>query len=129
MNNEAYCQLDEEKIITKYHYCFDNNDKLFLLPLNHPYIGYKVGYLSVYEKISLEDFRPLNDNEIVNEEHFYVWRDSYGNLVMHRCYSSHQGSKTSDVRKKYNSIPEFNLYAKKTQFNFETLNILKEIEL
>ncbi len=128
MNEEAYRELDYEEIITKDHYCFDDNDKLVLLPLNHPYIGNKVEKRQIFEKISLEDFRLLNDDEIVNEEHFEVWR-SCDYLVISRCYYT-VGSKAGNARKKYNSIPEFNLYfKKKTQFNFETLNILKDIEL
>ncbi len=130
MNNEAYCQLDEEKIITKYHYCFDDNDKLVLLPSNDSFIGKKAGYLCIFEKVSLDDFRPLNDDEIVNKEHFFAFRIIYGYLIMERCYFYHLGNKAIDVRKAISHISEFNLYAKqKTQFNFETLNILKDIEL
>jgi hypothetical protein len=131
MNKEAYRCLDKEEIITKDHYWFDwQNNKFVLIPSNYPCIGKKAGYLYIYEKISLEDFRILKDDEIVNKEHFYVWKDDdYCNFLIYRCYSRHQGSKTSDVRKKCNSLPEFNLYAKKTQFNFETLNILKDIQL
>jgi hypothetical protein len=128
MKNEAYRRLDKKEIITKNHYWW-RNGKFVLLPPNDPYIGEKADGIPIYEKISLEDLRPLNNDEIVNDEHFYVWRDDYGNLVMHRCYYI-VGLKTDDARKECRYITEFNLYAKKEmQFNFETLNILKDIEL
>jgi hypothetical protein len=128
MKNEAYRRLDKKEIITKNHYWW-NNRKFVLLPSNHLWIGEKAEGSSIYEKISLEDFRFLKDDEIVNEENFEVWRDDYGNLVMHRCYYI-VGLKTDDARKECRYMTEFNLYAKKEmQFNFETLNILKDIEL
>ena len=130
MNDEAYRELDKEEIITEDHYCRDRkNDKFVLLPSNHSSIGKKAGYLYIYEKVSLDDFRLLNDDEIITREHFQVWRDYCGHLLMYRCLKS-VGSKAGNARKKYNPLPEFNLYSKKeTQFNFETLNILKDIEL
>jgi hypothetical protein len=129
MNKEVYRYLDDEEIVTKDHYRW-NNDKLVLLPSNDSFIGKKVCFQHFYEKVSLKDFRPLNNNEIVNDEHFYFFRDSDGYLMMYRCYFRYQGRKAEDVRKANSSFPEFNLYAKKeTQFNFETLNILKDIEL
>ncbi len=131
MNNEAYRWLDKKEIITKDHYWWNwRNGKYVLLPPNHSCIGKKTEKRQIYEKISLEDFRPLNDDEIVNKEHFLVWRDSYGYLMIYRYYYCYLGRKASDVRKECRHMPEFNLYTKKkTQFNFETLNILKEIEL
>jgi hypothetical protein len=130
MNNEAYSHLEYKEIITKDHYCFDDNDKLVLLPSNHPWIGEKAEGSYIYEKVSLDDFRTLKDDEIVNEEHFYV-RRSCGHLVMYRCYRCCNivGHKADDVRKENSSIPEFNLYAKKTQFNFGKFDFLKDIEL
>jgi hypothetical protein len=134
MNNKVYRKLDDEEIVTKHHYCFDYNGKLVLLPSNHPCIGKKVERRYIYEKISLEDFRILNDNEIITREHFQVQRDSYGYLMIYRYYYCYLGRKAGDVRKEnscnsgYN-IYSKNIYAKKTQFNFETLNILKDIQL
>jgi hypothetical protein len=129
MNNVVYRKLDYEKIITKDHY-YRNNKKLVLLPFNHSWIGKKTEKRQIYEKISLEDFRILKDDEIVNKEHFYVFRDDYGYLVIYRCYSDYHGEKANDVCKQCSHLTEFNLYAKqKTQFNFETLNILKDIQL
>jgi hypothetical protein len=130
MNKEVYRLLYDEEIVTKDHYWFDYNDEFVLLPSNHPWIGKKVEYEYIYEKISLEDFRILKDDEIVNEEHFYFWRDDYCHTVMYRCYSGYHGDKASDVRKENNSLPEFNLYAKKeTQINFGKFDFLKDIEL
>jgi hypothetical protein len=130
MNNEAYRILDCKEIITKDHYYRRNNNKFVLLPSDDPYIGEKADRGLIFEKISLEDFRILKDDEIVNEEHFQVLRDSFGYLRMFRCYLfSSCGKKSIDVRKDFSHIFEYNLYAKKTQFNFETLNILKDIEL
>jgi hypothetical protein len=126
MNNEAYRWLDKEEIITRDHYWW-RNGKFVLLPSDYSYIGEKAEGSSIYEKISLEDFRLLKDDEIVNEEHFEVWR-SFGYLGMCRAYRF-IGYKVDDVRNEHFWLSEFNLYAKKTQFNFETLNILKEIEL
>jgi hypothetical protein len=129
MNNQVYRKLHGE-IVTKDHYWFDwQNNKFVLLSSNYPCIGKKADGRFIREKVSLDDFRPLNNNEIVNEEHFEVWRDNCGNLIMERCDSFIVGRKADDVRKENSSLPEFNLYAKKTQFNFETLNILKDIEL
>jgi hypothetical protein len=130
MNNEAYRYLDKEEIITEDHYYQDwQNKKIVLIPSNDPYIGKEVSFKWIFEKVYLEDFRLLNDNEIVNKEHFLVWRDDCDHLVMCRCCDI-VGHKAIDVRKANNSLPEFNLYAKqKTQFNFETLNILKDIKL
>jgi hypothetical protein len=123
MNDEVYYQLDCEEIIKKDHY-YRNNNELVLLPSNHPYIGKKVEYEYIFEKVSLEDFRILKDDEIVNKEHFYVWRDIHSYLIMSRCRRS-VGRKAGNARNY-----EYNIYAKKkTQFNFETLNILKDIEL
>jgi hypothetical protein len=131
MNNEVYRRLDKEEIITKNHY-WRCNGKFVLLPSDYSCVGKKVEGSSIYEKISLEDFRILDDNEIVNDEHFYVWRsyeDYCGYLRICRCLSF-AGYKVGDVRNEYRHLSEFNLYAKqKMQFNFETLNILKDIEL
>jgi hypothetical protein len=128
MNNEVYRRLDKEEIITKDHYYRRNNNKFVLLPPNDPCIGKKSYGIYIFEKISLEDFRILNDDEIVNEEHFQVLRDSFGYLRMFRCLMF-VGRKAIDVRKANDYLPEYNICAKKTQFNFETLNILKDIEL
>ena len=130
MNNEVYRRLDKEEIVTKDHYWFDwQNNKFVLIPSNDPCIGKKAGYLYIFEKVSLEDFRILKDDEIVNEEHFYVWRDNRGYLRMCRCCDT-VGLKAGNARNECRYMTEFNLYAKKeTQFNFETLNILKDIEL
>ncbi len=129
MNYEVYRCLDKKEIVTKNHYRW-NNDKFVLLPHNDPYIGKKVEYEYIFEKISLENLRPLNDNEIVNKEHFEVFRDDYGNLRMAKCDSYFFGKKAGDARKECSHVPEYNIYAqKKTQFNFETLNILKDIKL
>jgi hypothetical protein len=132
MNEEVYRRLDKEEIITKDHYYRRNNKKLVLLPFNHSWIGKKVEYEYFYEKISLDDFRLLKDDEILNEEHFQVWRVSVGYLRMVRikCYFLYYGSKAGNARKANSSVREYNIYAKqKTQFNFETLNILKDIQL
>jgi hypothetical protein len=128
MNKEAYRKLDHEEIVTKHHY-WPLDYELVLLPSNDPYIGKKAGCLYIYEKVSLDDFRLLNDDEIITREHFFAFRYIEGYLIMCRFYNS-VGRKSDDVRKEDISLPEFNLYAKKeTQFNFETLNILKDIEL
>jgi hypothetical protein len=129
MNDEVYRELDKEEIITKDHYFWSLfNDKIFLLPSNYPFIGKKREGRYIFEKFYLEDFRLLNDNEIVNKKHFFVFRHNDGYLRICRCCDT-VGHKAGDARKKYSSLPEFNLYAKKTQFNFETLNILKDIQL
>jgi hypothetical protein len=129
MKNEAYRYLDYEEIVTKHHYCFDDNDEFVLLPSNHPCIGEKANKRLIYEKISLEDFRILNDNEIITREHFQVQRDSYGNLRMYRCCNS-VGLKSDDVRKEYSSLLKFNLYAREeNKFNFGKFDFLKDIEL
>ncbi len=131
MNDEAYRKLDYEKIITKDHYRWDwQNKKLVLLPSYDSCIGKKTEERYIYEKISLEDFRLLKDDEIVNKEHFYVWRNYCGNLIMERCGNFIVGRKADDARKKCNFTPEFNLYAKKEiQINFGKFDFLKEIEL
>ena len=129
MNKEVYRYLDDEEIVTKDHYRWSwRHDTLVLLPPNDPCIGKKAGYLCIFEKVSLDDFRPLNDDEIVNKEHFYVWRNDYGNFYMYRVFRF-IGHKAGDARKKYSSLPEFNLYAKKMQINFGKFDFLKEIEL
>jgi hypothetical protein len=129
MNKEVYRRLDKEEIVTKDHYWYHwQNNTFVLLRSNHSSIGKKAGYLYIYEKVSLDDFRPLNDDEIVNDEHFQVQGDSYGHLRMYRCCNS-VGRKADDVRKANDYLPEYKICAKKTQFNFETLNILKDIQL
>jgi hypothetical protein len=128
MNKEAYRSLDKEEIVTKDHYQW-LNDKFVLLPFNHSWIGEKANKRLIYEKISLEDFRPLNDNEILKIEHFQVWRDSFGYLRMFRCVRSVE-RKAGNARKESIYVSDFNLYAKKeTQINFGKFDFLKEIEL
>jgi hypothetical protein len=128
MKNEAYRRLGQEEILTKDHYRW-NHGKFVLLSSNNPYIGKKANDRLIFEKISLADFRILKDDEIITREHFYVEKSNYGYLVIFRCHLLDYGKKSIDVRKKCSHLTEFNLYAKKTQFNFETLNILKDIEL
>jgi hypothetical protein len=129
MNKEVYRYLDDEEIVTKDHYRWSwRHDKLVLLPPNDPCIGKKAGYLCIFEKVSLDDFRPLDGDEIANEEHFKVFSSTFGHLGMCRVFLF-IGHKAGDIRKEYDDMPEFNIYAKKTQFNFETLNILKDIQL
>jgi hypothetical protein len=128
MNKEAYRKLDHEEIVTKHHY-WPLDYELVLLPSNDPYIGKKAGDLYIYEKVSLDDFRLLNDDEIITREHFFVFRYIEGYLIMCRLYNS-VGRKADDVRKEDSSLPEFNLYAKKeTQINFGKFDFLKDIEL
>jgi hypothetical protein len=128
MNDEVYRRLDKEEIATKDHY-YRNNKKLVLLPSNHPFIGKKTEERYIFEKVSLEDFRPLNDDEIVNKEHFEVWRDDYGNLAMYSC-GNFIGHKTSYLRREFSCFSGFNLYAKEeNKFNFGKFDFLKDIEL
>jgi hypothetical protein len=129
MNKEAYRKLDHEEIVTKHHYWWSwRHDKLVLLPPNHSCIGKKTEGIYIYEKVSLEDFRPLNDDEIVNKEHFYVWRNDYGNFYMYRVFRF-IGHKAGYLRKELSNLPEYNIYAKKMQINFGKFDFLKEIEL
>jgi hypothetical protein len=130
MNNEAYRYLDKEEIITKDHYWYHwQNDTFVLLPSNDPLIGKKADGRSICEKISLDDFRILKNDEIVNEENFYVRRDSVGYLRMLRCLRC-VGHKAGYLRKANSCISEFNLYAKEeNKFNFGKFDFLKEIEL
>jgi hypothetical protein len=112
MNEEAYRELDYEEIITKNHYYQDwQNNKFVLIPSNHLFIGKEVSFKWIFEKVYLEDLRPLNDNEIVNKEHFEVWRDDYGNLRMAKCDSYFFGKKAGDARKECSHVPEYNIYA------------------
>jgi hypothetical protein len=118
MNKEAYRCLDKEEIITKDHYWYHwQNNTFVLLPPNDPLIddpliGKKADGRSIYEKVSLEDLRPLNNDEIVNEEHFFVWRSTFGHLGMCRAYLF-IGYKADDARKANSSFREYNIYAKK----------------
>jgi hypothetical protein len=127
--NKVFRLLDDEEIITKDHYWFDYNDEFVLLPSYDSCIGKKTEEKCIYEKVSLDDFRILKDDEIVNEQHFQVYRDSVGHLIMWRCYNS-VGRKAEDVRKENSFLPEFNLYAREeNKFNFGKFDFLKEIKL
>jgi hypothetical protein len=112
MNNEAYRQLDKEEIATKDHYEWFFG-KFVLLTSNHPFLGKKADGIYIFEKVSLEDFRILDDNEIVNKEHFFVYRNGFGYLRIYRCHLLDYGNKASDVREKFIDFTEFNIYAKK----------------
>jgi hypothetical protein len=130
MNNEVYRRLDKEEIITKDHYWYHwQNNTFVLLPPNDPWIGKKADGRSICEKISLDDFRILKNDEIVNDEHFEVSRNQDGYLVISRCYYT-VGMKAGYLRKANSCISGYNLYAKEeNKFNFGKFDFLKEIEL
>jgi hypothetical protein len=74
-----------------------------------------------------EVYRELYKEEIITKDHYGCYSDKFVLLPSNYPYI---GKKADNARKENDDLPEYNTYAKKkTQFNFETLNILKDIEL
>jgi hypothetical protein len=124
---ETYCILDKEEIVNRDHYTwhFDN-----LVTVNATYnfgirvddcrsmIGSKASdcwkkYKKIiYKKVNLEDYRSLDNEEIVGKEHYCSHKDNNYLILRKASYDYELKETAGCLRQKCNLIKKFNIYSK-----------------
>jgi hypothetical protein len=68
----------------------------------------------VYKKVSLEDFLPLRDEEIVNRNHYEAYVTDNDEFVMYSVCNNFEGLTAHDFRKENKSLKRYDIYEKKS---------------
>jgi hypothetical protein len=105
----AYRLLNSWEIVKESHY----DNEFFPLNPESPYIG-KKPETYIHEKVNLEDYRLLDDSEILTEEHFGVCRDDIGNLIMTKFSKFEKMTNAGSLRRELSDpYNEYKIYSKK----------------